>query len=64
MEKTIIIKYCNDCPFFDDIYFDFLEECKKTGQKVPRDENVNNPIPEWCPLEDITIVNNEIEDNG
>lgn len=60
MNKTLIIAYCDDCPFFDNSYYDYTEICTENAAKaVPRgkgDEKYRNPIPDWCPLEEVTDV--------
>jgi len=56
MEKTIVIKHCDNCPFFDNEYYTFNEECSKEHKRVPEGTDNNHPIPEWCPLGELTVV--------
>jgi len=51
--KHIIIKKCEDCPYFEYAYStdDFLFVCQHfdVGRKAIEDVKI---IQEWCPLED------------
>ena len=47
--KILKIEKCIDCThYYVDVVFD--KECNLTGKELIR----NKPIPEWCPLEDVT----------
>lgn len=50
MNKIIIINNCNDCPFFDNEYYEYNENCTKTGKQVKSLSFNNYPIPADCPL--------------
>jgi hypothetical protein len=59
MIKQIIIKVCNECPYFipNDAIGEWLTDyCSFPGRDLksfPKEENKKTrPIPKWCPLED------------
>jgi hypothetical protein len=52
MSKIVIIKRCDECPYFDNIYFSYEETCLQLNRGIPFDEKYEHRIPEDCPLED------------
>lgn len=65
MTKTLIIKFCESCPFFDSQYPIESNECGKLDKVVPHGlvenkERWLHPIPEWCPLGDVTVVEEKV----
>lgn len=49
--KIVIIERCDQCPYFDDSYWDYNEFCMELKRKIAKIENMY-PIPEDCPLKD------------
>lgn len=45
MNKIVIIAACGCCPFYDNEYHDYLEECMVLNRKVDPAS-----IPDDCPL--------------
>ena len=60
-KRTLIIRYCDHCPYF---YYSSGEDfavCTKTDYNriIPlgiMGDKFRHPIPDWCPLEDVTEV--------
>lgn len=54
MSKTIVIHSCDDCPYFDNQYYDYSEECGKSRRRIKRNpQSFSYPIPDDCPLGDV-----------
>ena len=53
MSKTIVIHHCQDCPYFDNSYYDFSETCDKLNRKIDDGPSGGWPIPADCPLSDV-----------
>ena len=51
MAKIVIVDRCDQCPYFDDSYWDYNEYCMELKRKITKVENIY-PIPEDCPLKD------------
>ena len=52
MKKTCVIEQCNDCPFFDNEYYDFAQTCSKLNRKIDVENFRDYPMPVDCPLPD------------
>lgn len=59
--RFVEIDCCDDCPFFDHIYYDFLHTCIKLDRVIPESSTVRKDrfdgndyefhnIPDDCPL--------------
>ena len=59
MNRRLVIDRCNNCPFFDNEYYDYSETCMKLDRKIAMDaEGHHNVIPDDCPL----TVTDEVAD--
>jgi hypothetical protein len=48
---TVNVRFCDDCPHFDDVYFSYEERCKLLKRKIARDiGRLEHKIPKDCPL--------------
>ena len=53
MGKIAVIDICDDCPHFDNEYYDWNHWCSKLDRKIePEDIYSDSMIPEDCPLEE------------
>lgn len=50
MNRIVKINTCNDCPHFDNEYYDYEETCVLLNRRIPYGDNVERVIPEDCPL--------------
>lgn len=56
MSRIAIIETCDDCPYFDNVYYAYKEKCTKLNRQIDlRDEGKGilqtvHEIPEDCPL--------------
>lgn len=50
MNKKIIIDDCNNCPFFDNDYYMYMEECLILKRQIKRTGDDIFNIPDDCPL--------------
>jgi hypothetical protein len=49
--RICIIRYCDECPHFDNEYYGYEETCKKLNRKIKRNPNtIVYEIPDDCPL--------------
>lgn len=51
MNKVLLINRCNDCCFFDNVYYGYRETCVLLHRKIAS-ANDNFTIPDDCPLPD------------
>jgi hypothetical protein len=49
MGKKLIIYCCNDCPYFDNQYYEYNQTCERLGEE---NKNYQSSVLENCPLED------------
>ena len=57
-KRTLIISYCDRCPFYDD-YYEPVCKMADSNAGIPSGidkDRYMHPIPDWCPLEDVTEV--------
>ena len=47
-KKQVVIHNCEDCPFYDDYYWNYRQTCTLLRRITPRNGN----IPDDCPLVD------------
>jgi len=60
IKKILVIERCDDCPHFDNEYYDYVETCQLLDRKIKSITNYSSdhpipdvhPIPKDCPLED------------
>lgn len=54
--KILKINKCDDCCHFDDLYYDYKEECTLLKRKIESKPSgvcsYKHPIPKDCPLEE------------
>ncbi len=50
MNKIIVINRCEDCPFFDNYYYDYNETCTLLNKANPPQPGKSWEILEDCPL--------------
>jgi len=59
-KRKLIIEGCQDCPHFNDEYYDYAHECTKLNDRtiyVDKSKRVfTYPIPDDCPLEEADDV--------
>jgi hypothetical protein len=51
MAKIVSINYCDECPYFNNEYWGFEEQCTKLNKKIDRKDG-KHIIPKDCPLQD------------
>ena len=49
MNRIVVIHNCDDCPFFDNEYYGYDENCMKLDRTIKAVGDIY-PIPEDCPL--------------
>ena len=50
MDRQLTISLCDDCPHFDNDYYEYREWCTKLGRVVVYILG-DHPIPDDCPLD-------------
>ena len=57
MNKKLVIDKCDDCLFFDNVYWGYEETCRLLNRKIQQVDDsdsklwLKHPIPNNCPLE-------------
>ena len=57
MNRKLVIDKCDDCPFFDNVYWGYEETCRLLNRKIQQVDDSDSilwlkyPIPNDCPLE-------------
>lgn len=48
---VVRVGFCDECPHFDNSYYQFAAECPKLGsRRIPSNVDYQHPIPDDCPL--------------
>lgn len=50
MNRVLIIDDCDECKYFDNEYYTYLQECTILDRKIPGVEYIH-AIPDDCPLQ-------------
>lgn len=52
MNRLVVISRCDECPYFDNVYWGYNERCRKLDRKIDSLEGQFDvhEIPEDCPL--------------
>ncbi len=50
--KKVEIMECGECPFFDNMYYDYAQECERLNRAIVFDKEIGFKIPDDCPLMD------------
>jgi len=51
MNKKLVIDKCDECPFFNNVYYGYEETCTLLDKKIKQVCELFYPIPNECPLE-------------
>lgn len=56
-KRKLIIDTCDQCPFFDNFYWEYNHKCTKLDEFLQQEDDYSTKIPDECPLEKDEVSN-------